>query len=450
MIELPRSNHQPAPAIKFVGLGGAGANVLDRLILDGLDPDSAIAMNTDVQALNGSVTRMKIHLGQNTTRGLGTGGDPDLGHAAAEEAAEEISAALAGGDMVFVCAGLGGGTGGGAAPLIAHLARKAGAFTVVFATLPFAFEGRRRTSQAAEALAQIETQADLVVCFENDRMGEALASAGGIQQAFIAADQTLSQGIRAVAAIVQRPGLLALGLDDLSALLKKRNTRCLFGYGESDGPNRAHEALDRALRSPLMDRGRMLAGAQDVLIHITGGPDLTLNEATILMEEFNRHVSDHTRIHFGFATDPHLARRICVAILSAEEAPAPVAKKLPQAARHVETPAPAAEPTAKPQAELFSAPLEQEPSGQAGAPDEDDPGDSYYNSPPPSTAPPMPEHKAVPKYAPQPATAKKEERAEQMPLEPASRGRFEKSEPTIVDGEDLDVPTFLRKNTRVK
>lgn len=434
MIEFTRSSSQPAPTIKVIGLGGAGGNVLDRLVLDGFDASSAVAMNTDVQTLNGSVVGEKVHLGQKTTRGLGTGGDPEVGYAAAEETAEEIAAALAGAQLVFICAGLGGGTGSGAAPLVAHLARKAGAMVIAFVTLPFSFEGKRRHAQALDALAQIEEQANLVVCFENDRMGEASSPSAGIQQAFVAADAVLSQSIRSIAGLVEQRGWVSVGLDDLAVVLRRQQARALYGYGESDGPNRAHEALERALRCPLMDKGKLLADAHSVLVHVAGGSELTLNEVSVLMEEFNRHISDGTRINFGVSTDARYGRKLCVSILSST-GEALVSAQAKPAVPKLSAPEKKEDLFEKKEtAPIFEADQEPEPFEELEEPE-----------------PVKPAAKAAPKPAPTKAPApKKEEKAEQMSLEPVNRGRFDKGEPTIVDGEDLDVPTFLRKNLKVK
>lgn len=482
MIELTRARVSTAPSVKVLGLGGAGCNVLDRLILDGFDLSQCVALNTDVQALNGSVAPEKVHLGKLTTRGLGAGGDPELGYSAAEEASDDVASAIGAADMVFVCAGLGGGTGSGAAPLVAHLARKAGATVIALVTLPFSFEGKRRGAQAAEALAQLEQQANVVLCFENDAMGDIVAPSAGIQQAFVATDQMLSQAIRALIGIVERRGLVNIGLDDLSAALGRARSgtgaRCWFGHGESDSSNRAHEAIERALRNPLMDKGRMLADAQQVLVHVAGGPELTLNDVTILMEEFNRHVSEDTRVSFGVATDPKLGRRISVSILCAKEAapaqtaaPAKVAQSVPVAPLPERKAAPAPAVAATPAPVVPSAAMAEEFFSEAEVPRaEAEPARERAIEPLPTpkveaTAPvpaPAPTSVVTPaakKYAPAAAVAasasksngsaaKKEEKAEQMTLEPANRGRFEKSEPTIVDGEDLDVPTFLRKNAR--
>ena len=446
MITLTRPNTISAPVIKVLSIGGAGGNALDRLILDGLECAAVIALNTDVQSLNGCVAPHKIHLGKTTTRGLGAGGDPEIGYEATDEAEAEIKAAIEGADMIFLCAGLGGGTGSGAAPLVAHMARNAGAVVVAFVTLPFTFEGKRRRTQANESLSQLEEQADLVVCFENDRMSEAIAPTAGVQQAFVAADQTLSQAIRTTAGILRRTGLINIGLDELASALRRQHPRCLFGYGESDTANRAHEALARALKSPLMDKGRMLSDTHAVVVHIAGGPDLTLNEISVLMDEFNRHVSDSTRIHFGVGTDAKLGKRLCVTIISSIGAAAPVAAPAPR-------PAVTRQPVPAP---MIVEPIEHIP---LIAPSEDYDEDQETELQPAAKVAPAPVMQSQPPAA-QPmkkasldkftAAAKKEEKAEQMQLEPANRGRFEKAEPTIVDGKDLDIPTFLRKNLSIK
>src|SRR2546423_2240918 len=277
MIQLSRNYSLPEKqednlAIKIIGVGGAGSNSLDRIVLDGMEHAEMIAANTDVQSLASSVATQKVQLGRAVTRGLGAGGDPELGFNAANESADEIRQALQGARMVFLCAGLGGGTGSGAGPCIAQMARETGALVLAFATLPFSFEGRRRGAQASEALRQLQQICDAVVCFENDRMGDMVLPKAGIHQAFAAGDLTISQSVRAIINIVRRPGLIQIGFDELLAALRNQNSRCLFGFGESDSDNRAHEALALALKNPLMKRGGMLADAQHVLVQICGGP----------------------------------------------------------------------------------------------------------------------------------------------------------------------------------
>src|ERR671925_1888715 len=277
--------------VKVVSVGGAGLNALDRVLLDGLEKAAVVAINTDVQSLTSSVAPHKVQLGRTVTRGLGAGGDPEVGYEAAVESTEEIREALADARLIFVCAGLGGGTGSGGAPYVAQLAREAGALVIGFVTLPFAFEGKRRNAQAREALGRLTEIAQAVICFENDRMGDIVPPQAGIHQAFALADITISQSVRSIVNLIQRPGLVRIGFDDLLAALRAPNGRCLFGYGESASANRAHDALTQALKNPLMDRGRMLADATHVLVQVAGGTGMTLSEVEILLQELGRHVS---------------------------------------------------------------------------------------------------------------------------------------------------------------
>src|SRR5438270_5695526 len=321
MIQLNKNYSLPDTLVDSVPVGGvsgggAGLNALDRIVLDGLEKASVVAINTDVQSLTSSVAPHKVQLGRTRTRGLGSGGDPELGYEAAEESADEIRQALTDARMVFVCAGLGGGTGSGAAPYVAQLAREAGALVIAFVTLPFTFEGKRRTAQAREALARLYELAHAVICFENDRMGDMIAPHAGIHQAFATDDTTISQSIRSIVNLIQRPGLIRIGFDDLLAALRTHNGRCLFGFGESDSDNRAHDALTQALKNPLMDRGRMLADATNVLVQVAGGPGMTLAEVEVLMQELGRHVNEETQILFGTAVDGRMGNRLSVTIIS--------------------------------------------------------------------------------------------------------------------------------------
>jgi cell division protein FtsZ len=481
MIQLSRNYSLPEKqeddlAIKIIGVGGAGSNALDRIVLDGMEHVDLIAANTDVQSLASSVATHKVQLGRAVTRGLGAGGDPELGFNAAEESADEIREALTGARMIFICAGLGGGTGSGATPCVAQMARESGALVVAFATLPFAFEGKRRCAQADEALQQLQQIADAVVCFENDRMGDIVLPKAGIHQAFAAADLTISQSVRAIVNVVRRPGLIRIGFDELLSALRSRNSRCLFGYGESDSDNRAHEAIALALKNPLMDRGKMLADAQHVLVQISGGPGVTLSEVEIVMRELGRHVEDHTQILFGTAVDGKMGNRLSVTLISSIAAegavqPAVAPRAFPTAAPEPLPTAPS--PPNEPAAPQYATPISTEamsfsssefqPAPEVEANDLEETkseAPAAKASPPPM---PKKEKKSIPakepSVAPEPVPAKQPEarkekivqaRQEVMQFEPVTRGRFEKSEPTIVEGQDLDVPTYLRKNVRVK
>lgn len=488
---LPEREDEIIP-IKVIGIGGAGANVLDRIVLDGLDKAELIVANTDVQSLASSVAANKVQLGRMITRGLGGGGDPQIGYDAAVEAADEIRQALAEARMIFLCAGLGGGTGSGAAPVIAELAREAGALVISFATMPFSFEGKRRREQALEALDRLHSFSDAVICFENDKMGDIVAPKAGVHQAFAAADLTISQSVRSVVGLIQRPGLIRIGFDDLLSALRNPNARCLFGFGESDTDNRAHDALTQALRNPLMDRGRLLADAANVLVQVAGGPGMTLSEVEILMQELERHIGDQTQILFGTAVDGRMGNRMSITIISslsadgtAEQKPArteagaasiPSIAKAPLAPAHSSPePAPVIERAPEPVAPLAPPPRplqtieavlpqpELLPEMREEQASEIEPVVTFVPPPPAEPEPPLvaaepaqprvipPKKKPIALKEPMAPVEKiAQAKQEVLQFESANRGRFEKSEPTIVEGQDLDIPTFLRKNVRVK
>jgi cell division protein FtsZ len=475
MIQLSKNYSLPERAeefipIKIVSVGGAGLNALDRIVLDGLEGAEVLALNTDVQSLASSVAAHKVQLGRTVTRGLGAGGDPEVGYQAAFESTEEIREALTGARMIFICTGLGGGTGSGAAPYVAHLAREAGALILAFATLPFAFEGRRRNAQAREALGRLNEIANAVVCFENDQMGDMVAPHAGIHQAFSKADTTISQSIRSIVNLIQRPGLIRIGFDDLVAALRSRNGRCLFGFGESDSDNRAHDALAQALKSPLMDRGRTLADAARVLVQVAGGPGMTLSEVEIVMKELDRHVSDETQILFGTAVDGRLGDRLSVTIISSFTAdehlsqtqpPLSSAPPMPPVWEQPHESPPKIEVEPEPaliedfqSAKTTPIPIEEPSLAEVeSAPEPSvEPTSNTFEvldapEPPVST----PRKKPVPAQEEKvPAEKSKHAKQEVLQFEPVNRGRFEKSEPTIVEGEDLDVPTYLRKKVKVK
>jgi cell division protein FtsZ len=453
--QYDRDEESASPiSIKVVGIGGAGSNILDRMLLDGSEEIQLIAINTDVQSLAGSVATHKVQLGRTLTRGLGSGGDPELGLAAAEEATEEVRKALKGGDVIIVCAGLGGGTGSGATPLVVQLAKEEKALVLVIAALPFTFEGRRRCAQASASLEQLGASADAVICFENDRMAEIALPRMGIHEAFAAADLTISRCIRAIVAILRRPGLLKIGFDDVRAALRGRDSRGLFGFGEAVGENRAHEALALALKNPLMSRGEMLRDSYQAIIYIRGGSNVTLGEVQIIMEELNRHINDRTKLFMGISVDPEMGQRLSVSIISSLGSPVEhEVSLLPQGV--IGEPISDAQPARVVDADQFgpspkSAELpEQDPSRsdallpemdlkRFSLPDREPSQEKESALPPPKEPASKPASRA-------PAVKKVEAKQEVLPFEPVSRGRFEKSEPTIVDGQDLDVPTFLRK-----
>lgn len=319
MIPFERNRQQtiPSSALKVIGLGGAGANMLDRAALDGMEGAELLALNTDMRTLAQSVAQEKIQLGPNLTKGLGAGGDPELGKQAVLEAEQNVRDALKGRQIVFLCVGLGGGTGSGAAPIVTRIAREEGAFVVVFATMPFAFEGQRRRDQAETALNELAVLSNALVTFDNGRMGELVLAKQGIHEAFSAADRMISESIKAVTRLVIKPGLVNVGLDDLVTALKTNRSRCLFGSGIAKGKNRAQIALKNALSSPLLDRGSLLQDAESVLVHVSGGAEMTLYEVELLMQGLTKHVPKTAHILFGAAIDENMGDNLSVTIISA-------------------------------------------------------------------------------------------------------------------------------------
>jgi cell division protein FtsZ len=321
MVEYDRNslNEQVTPvSLKtcIVGVGGAGGNVLDRITLDRSVEATLVAMHTDIRVLSHSMAPLKIQLGIELMRGVGAGGDPELGREAALYSREQIRQAIDGHDIIFICTGLGGGTGSGASPVIAEIAKGTGAIVFLTATMPFSFEGERRIKQAEESLEQLQKRADALILFENNRMGELTLPKDGIQKAFIQADQLIAQSLRAVSTIVTMPGLVKLGLDDLTSALSTSNGRCLFGFGEARGQNRGSEALKRALKSPLIDQGRLLHQTKTMLVHIAGGESLTLLEVDAIMKQLGKNVPDQTHILFGVAVDIKLGESVSVTLIS--------------------------------------------------------------------------------------------------------------------------------------
>jgi len=248
--------------------------------------------------------------------GLGCGGDPDLGERAAKEQETEIRDALRDRKMVFICVGLGGGTGSGTAPLVTRIARELGAFVVVFATMPFEFEGKRRRDQAETALNELSVIANALVTFENARMGELVLASQGIHEAFAAADRMISESIQAVTRLVVKPGIINVGLDDLMSSLSATRSRCLFGSGVAQGENRSQVALQNALTSPLLDKGRLLKNSKTALVHVCGGEGMTLFEVELLMRDLSKHVPDDAHILFGAAVDANMGDSLSVTIIS--------------------------------------------------------------------------------------------------------------------------------------
>ena len=316
----PRLHRVPPPkgaayiaAIRVVGVGGAGLNALHRMMDAGIPQVDFVAVNTDVQALAVSDAPVKLHIGEGVTHGLGSGADPEIGRRAAEEAADELRATLRGSDMVFVTAGEGGGTGTGAAPVVARIARELGALTVGIVTTPFRFEGTRRRTSAEHGVEELRAACDTVIVIPNDRLLEVLDRSTSMIDAFKIADDVLRQGVQGICDLITTPGLINLDFADVRTVMQDAGS-ALMGIGYATGPTRAREAAERALGSPLIDT--QIVGARGILLSIAGGDDLSLVEVHDAAEVVRQTATDETNIIFGATVDSRLTGQVWVTVIA--------------------------------------------------------------------------------------------------------------------------------------
>jgi cell division protein FtsZ len=315
----PRLHRVPEPGayiavIRVVGVGGAGLNAVNRMIDADISQVEFVAVNTDIQQLQTSDAPVKIHIGRELTEGLGSGADPDLGRRAAEEAYDQIKRALRGSDMVFVTAGEGGGTGSGAAPVVARIAKELGALTVGIVTTPFTFEGTRRAKQATDGVDTLRANCDTVIVVPNERLLEVLDRETSMLDAFRIADDVLRQGVQGICDLITLPGLINLDFADVRTIMKDAGT-ALMGIGFSaTGENRAREAAERALRSPLIETD--VGGAKGILLSIAGGDDLSLYEVNEAAEVVRAAATDDTNIIFGASVDDRLTGQVWVTVVA--------------------------------------------------------------------------------------------------------------------------------------
>ena len=315
----PRLHRVPEPGayiavIRVVGVGGAGLNAVNRMIDADISQVEFVAVNTDIQQLQTSDAPVKIHIGRELTEGLGSGADPDLGRRAAEEAYDQVKRALRGSDMVFVTAGEGGGTGSGAAPVVARIAKELGALTVGIVTTPFKFEGTRRLSQATDGVDTLRSNCDTVIVVPNERLLEVLDRETSMLDAFRIADDVLRQGVQGICDLITLPGLINLDFADVRTIMKDAGT-ALMGIGFSaSGENRARDAAERALRSPLIETD--IGGAKGILLSIAGGDDLSLYEVNEAAEVVRGAATDDTNIIFGATIDDRLTGQVWVTVVA--------------------------------------------------------------------------------------------------------------------------------------
>ena len=318
MLELAGKNdksdkNELKAKIKVIGVGGAGSNAVNRMIAAGLNSVEFWVCNTDAQALELSAAPNRLQIGAKLTRGLGAGGNPIVGQKAAEESREEIIAATKGADMVFIAGGMGGGTGTGAAPVVAELARESGALTVGVVSRPFAFEGKRRMTQAESGIAEIKARVDTLIVIPNQRLLEVVDHRASMQEAFVEADKVLMQGVQGISDIITVPGLINVDFADVKAIMQTAGS-ALMGVGRATGEGRAVEAAKNAINSPLLET--TIHGASGVIFSVTGGPDLTLHEVQEAANIVYEAVSDDANIIIGAVLDERLHGEVLITVIA--------------------------------------------------------------------------------------------------------------------------------------
>ena len=311
---LPPSNNPGQNArIKVIGVGGGGGNAVNRMVSSGLKGVEFWAMNTDIQALDQSKATKKLQIGQELTRGLGTGGNAELGEKAADESQESIAEAVLDTDMVFITAGMGGGTGSGAAPVVAGIAKSAGSLTVGVVTYPFTFEGKRRSQQAVEAISEMRNNVDTLIVIPNDRLLDIVGENTPLQEAFLLADDVLRQGVQGIADIITIPGLVNVDFADVKTVMTNSGT-AMLGVGTGTGKNRAEDAAQQAASAPLLERS--IERATGIVYNITGGKDLTLSEVNAVSEVVTSLADPAANVIFGTCIDEKYEGEVRVTIIA--------------------------------------------------------------------------------------------------------------------------------------
>jgi len=313
----------PAPqprTVKLIGIGSAGVALCGALNPDEFAGATFTAIDTDAASLAISRATVKIHLETRLLRGLGTCGDPERGQALAEEQFSTLKAACEGAGVVFIIAGLGGGSGSGVSPVLARAAREAGALVLAFVTLPFSCEGRR-LQQADQSFEQLKSIADGVICLPNQKVFKLIDENTGVEEIFRVTGGLLIQGIRGVWQLLTRPGLIQIHFDDMCALIRDRHSESAFAFVEATGPARSREAVEKLLAHPLLDEGRALAEADAILVSLTAGKDLTMAEVNRVMEKINR-CCEHAQIIMGAGIDAAMKGKLSVTLIASKNAPA--------------------------------------------------------------------------------------------------------------------------------
>jgi cell division protein FtsZ len=410
--------------LKVIGIGGAGSNAVDRLKMENLDRLQLAVINTDRQALASSPVQEKVMIGLGVTRGLGAGGDPELGREAAEADREKIAAVVKGCDLVFLVTGMGGGTGSGAAPVVAEVAAEAGALVIAFVTLPFSFEGGRRLKQAEEGLRALRQVCDAVIPLPNDVLLQESGEGETVLDSFALADAWIGRGVRSIWAMLFQTGLINLDFATLRQAFQQRGGKTLFGLGEGGGQQAVAETIASLKLCPLLHTPEFSRKADRLLVNIVGGPDLSLPKVNELMTAITEQFGRDSHIIMGAVIDETRAGRLEVCVIGTSD----------MGGRGVASRRPAVS-SQRPR-----------PTAPSSAP--------APASPEPRPARPADElDLALPPAEPRPASAKPASaKAAQEEFgfgEVESRGHFEKTDRNLFDGQDLDVPTYLRRGIKI-
>ncbi len=407
--------------VKVIGVGGAGGNAVEYMAKQDFAGVGFSAINTDAQALAQLTVANRLTLGEKLTRGLGTGGDPEMGRAAAEEDVDKIRLLAQGADIVCIVAGLGGGTGTGAGPVVARLARENRALVLGIVTLPFDFEGSRRQRQAQLGLRELKNQADGVICLPNQKVFKLIDENTSVNEAMKITNELLAQGVRGIWRLVTHTGLINVDFNDLCAVLRGRHEESSLATVEASGENRSHEIVQKILAHPFLEGGQVLAEADAVLVSLAGGPDLTMAEVNRVMEQINRQC-ENAHIIMGAGIYEQFAGKLSVTLVASRENE--------QAAR---ARAAAKDGTSEDHEKEIANPTQSRRPGQR------------HVAPAPELTAQQTEKLLAQQNGSRPRRKSVSLRQGTLPLEIVSKGRFEKSEPTIHGGEDLDVPTYLRR-----
>ncbi len=404
--------------LKILGVGGAGGNTVRQIAesresgdysLHGVD---LVALNTDLQDLPSVSGIQNIQLGSMVTHGLGTGGDPELGQRSALQESEQLQLLMQDAEVVFLVAGLGGGTGGGASPVLARLAKDQGALVIAFVVMPFQFEGERRQQQAIASLEQLKAQAGIVICIPNDKLAKIAGEKTNVANAFRQGNELIQTGAKAIWQLLSRKGLINLDFSDVRAAIGARHCEGLFSYGEAKGKMRVAEATISLLSNPTLNEGQALSRSESILISILGGDDLTLADVEQVVSTITKEAR-RARIIMGAAIDKEYQDRVAITILASTSIGRTIGRR-----------------TAQPvQSHLKSGAIPSVAEQQIRA------NSSSRNG-----------------YGDTTVTPSKVSQPKQgtLPLQGISRGRFEKDEPTLYNGENLDVPTFIRRGINLK